>query len=296
MSLAAIVFVAVMFAGLAMVAVAVRESRHTMWRRVAPYVGTGIESRSTVTALDTAFRRAASTRFGWAWGTDHAIVGKCRTAGGAVTLRGLRLRQMTHAGLATAAVIAWAGLRILTHPSTPIAPLLVVVAAAPLAGGWWVRARLDTAVARRAREMDAQLPTVLELLAFAIASGESMHSALDRVTRTAGGVLPDCLRTAVRSIATGQPVAEALRDVSASTTSPAVNRATRAIEVALDRGTPLAEVLRSQAADARAHHMRQMLVLAGKKETVMMLPVVFLILPMIVAVAIYPGLAQLQVW
>lgn len=296
MSAAAVAFVVAMAAGLAMVAVAVLEGRHTMWRRVAPYIGPATESRSTATALDTVVRRAASTRFGWVWGTDSAIGGKCRTAGGAATLRSVRLRQLTHGGLATASALAWVGLRLLTHPSTPIAPLLAIVAAAPLVGGWWVRARLDSAVARRAREMDAQLPAVLELLAFAIAAGESMHAALDRVARTVGGVLPDSLHTAVRSIATGQPVAEALRDVASSTTSPAVHRATRAIEVALERGTPLSEVLRNQAADARAHHMRQMLMLAGRKETVMMLPVVFLILPMIVVVAVYPGLVQLQVW
>ena len=58
----------------------------------------------------------------------------------------------------------------------------------------------------------------------------------------------------------------------------------------------MAEVLRAQARDARAESARALLVLAGKKETAMMIPVVFLILPVIVAVALYPGLVALNVF
>jgi tight adherence protein C len=77
--------------------------------------------------------------------------------------------------------------------------------------------------------------------------------------------------------------------------SQALSRAFHALTLALERGTPLAQVLRAQAADARAQQARLLLVLAGRKETAMMLPVVFLILPMIVAVALYPGIVALQV-
>jgi tight adherence protein C len=77
--------------------------------------------------------------------------------------------------------------------------------------------------------------------------------------------------------------------------SQPLGRVTHSLELALERGTPLAQVLRAQASDARAHQVRMLLVLAGHKETSMMIPVVFLILPMIVAVALYPGLIALKV-
>ena len=83
--------------------------------------------------------------------------------------------------------------------------------------------------------------------------------------------------------------------MSSEIESQPLARATHALELALERGTPLVQVLRAQASDARAHQMRMLLVLAGHKETSMMLPVVFLILPMIVAVALYPGMIALQV-
>ena len=43
-------------------------------------------------------------------------------------------------------------------------------------------------------------------------------------------------------------------------------------------------------------HLRHMLELAGRREAAMMLPVVFLILPVIVLVAVYPGLVAFHIW
>jgi len=63
---------------------------------------------------------------------------------------------------------------------------------------------------------------------------------------------------------------------------------------ALDRGTPIVEVLRAQAQDSRDEAKRQLLELAGKKEVAMLVPVVFLILPITIAFAIFPGILVLQ--
>ncbi|MDQ1581930.1 MAG: tight adherence protein, partial [Microbacteriaceae bacterium] len=63
---------------------------------------------------------------------------------------------------------------------------------------------------------------------------------------------------------------------------------------ALERGTPLAEVLRAQAQDARDETKRALIELAGKKEVAMLVPLVFLILPVTVLFAIFPGIFVLQ--
>jgi len=60
--------------------------------------------------------------------------------------------------------------------------------------------------------------------------------------------------------------------------------------VAIERGTPLADVLRAQAADVRALSKRQLLESGGRKEIAMMVPVVFLVLPITILFALYPGL------
>ncbi len=63
--------------------------------------------------------------------------------------------------------------------------------------------------------------------------------------------------------------------------------------VAIERGTPLADVLRAQAVDVREVGKRALLEAGGRKEISMMVPVVFLILPITVMFALYPGLVTL---
>jgi tight adherence protein C len=64
--------------------------------------------------------------------------------------------------------------------------------------------------------------------------------------------------------------------------------------IAVERGTPLAEVLRAQAQDVREGGRRVVLEAGGKKEIAMMVPVVFLVLPITVLFAVFPGFAFLQ--
>ena len=64
--------------------------------------------------------------------------------------------------------------------------------------------------------------------------------------------------------------------------------------VAIERGTPLADVLRAQAQDARDNAKRELMETAGKKEIAMLAPVVFFILPLTVVFAIFPGLSLLH--
>jgi len=47
------------------------------------------------------------------------------------------------------------------------------------------------------------------------------------------------------------------------------------VAIAIERGTPLAEVLRAQAVDVREAGKRQLLESAGRKEIAVMVPVVF---------------------
>ena len=63
---------------------------------------------------------------------------------------------------------------------------------------------------------------------------------------------------------------------------------------ALEHGAPLAAVLQAQAGDAREDAKRILIEQAGRKEILMLLPLVFLILPLSVFFAIYPGLFILR--
>ena len=71
---------------------------------------------------------------------------------------------------------------------------------------------------------------------------------------------------------------------------PALARFVDGVVVAAERGTPLAEVLRAQAADVREAGRRALLEAGGRREIAMLVPVVFVILPTTVVFALYPGL------
>ena len=68
----------------------------------------------------------------------------------------------------------------------------------------------------------------------------------------------------------------------------------RLLVVAVERGTPLAEVLRAQAQDVREEGRRLIMEAGGKKEIVMMVPVVFGVLPVTILFAMFPGLGFFQ--
>jgi tight adherence protein C len=66
------------------------------------------------------------------------------------------------------------------------------------------------------------------------------------------------------------------------------------VATAVERGTPLADVLRAQAQDVREAGRRALMEEGGKKEIAMMVPVIFIILPITVIFAVFPGVATIR--
>jgi tight adherence protein C len=174
-------------------------------------------------------------------------------------------------------------------------PVLAVLAALGglLAGvlgrDWWLTRQLE----RRERAMLAEFPVVADLLALSVVAGESPVDALDRVCRLTRGELARDLRRALAQAHAGTPMTRALAALEEQTTLEAFARFLSAVVVAIERGTPLADVLRAQAVDVREVAKRALLEAGGRKEISMMVPVVFLILPVTVLFALFPGLVTL---
>ena len=153
---------------------------------------------------------------------------------------------------------------------------------------------LTRQVLRREARITAEFPTVAELLALAVGAGESLLGALDRVTRLSGGELARDLRAVLADARTGVPLGVALEAMATRTAVAAVSRFVDGMTVAIDRGTPLAEVLRSQAGDVREAGRRALLEAGGRKEIAMLVPVVFFVLPVTVVFALFPGFYSVQ--
>ncbi|GGL28514.1 type II secretion system F family protein [Phycicoccus endophyticus] len=148
---------------------------------------------------------------------------------------------------------------------------------------------LSARATRRERRMLAEFPTVAELLALAVGAGEGAVGALERVCRLSEGELADELRRCLADARAGANLPSALQGLADRTGLASLRRFVDGVVVAVQRGTPLAEVLRAQAQDVREEGRRALLEAGGRKEIVMMVPVVFLILPVTVLFLLFPG-------
>lgn len=154
---------------------------------------------------------------------------------------------------------------------------------------------LGVEIKRRAARMAREFPTVADLLALAVAAGESPISAMERVARSSTGALPEEFAATVAEIRAGSGVSQALAEMGTRTPLDSLARFGEGVSIAIERGTPLAEVLRAQAQDAREASKRQLMETAGQREVLMLIPVVFFVLPLVIVFAIFPGLAVLEI-
>jgi tight adherence protein C len=230
--------------------------------------------------------------FGAVLGSSGRTLLHLRRAGRGWSVEGYRLRQLVWTVLGALAGAGF-GAAAFAAGGAPGGFVAGPVVGAGL--GLLLRERLLVAEgARRAARIESELPTVLEFLALSLSAGEGVHDALRRVAAVGSGALPDLLRRVVDEVAVGVPLADALARMGDELRIPSLTRCLAHVVGALERGSPLAEVLRVQASDAREASRRSLLEAAGRKEIAMMVPLVFLILPTTIAFAVFPGILVLQ--
>ena len=132
---------------------------------------------------------------------------------------------------------------------------------------------LTMAANKRERQMLAEFPTVAELLALAVGAGEGEGAtgALERVCRLSHGQLAAELRQCLADARAGANLPVALQGLADRTGLASLARFVDGIVIAVERGTPLADVLRAQAQDVREAGGRAVMEQGGKKEIAMMI-------------------------
>ena len=155
--------------------------------------------------------------------------------------------------------------------------------------------RVQTSSSKRNLQVLAELPDVLEMLGLALSAGDSLFAALARVIPATKGILAAQLQEVLISLEIGGDLTTELADLARRLPQLHVVEFANKISLAHTRGSPLAEILREQAKSARAELRNQLLKQAGQKETLMLLPLIFLILPVTVMFAVYPSLELLKI-
>lgn len=197
---------------------------------------------------------------------------------------------------AAAGFVVSLGLILIGAAAGRFSPLFAAVAVLGSAvGGFMLRDYwLGAQVRRREARMMAEFPSLAELMALAVSAGESATGALERVCRSAKGELSQEFSNILAETRAGKPLVTALQEFSGRTDLAPLVRFVDGIIVAVERGTPLADVLRAQAQDVRDTAKRDLMEAAGKKEIAMMVPLVFGVLPLTVVFAVFPGLAAIN--
>jgi tight adherence protein C len=215
-------------------------------------------------------------------------------AGRRMTVDEFRAEQVLWAAIGLLAGVGLSIALLASNPHRPPALFLLLCFVTTLSGVVLRDYALTQEVAKREQRMLAEFPTVAEMLALAVGAGEGPAGALERVTRTSRGELAKELGAALAEARAGATLVAALENIASRTSLPALARFVDGVAVAVERGTPLAEVLRAQAVDVREAGKRALLEAGGKKEIVMMVPVVFFILPITMLFALFPGLVSLR--
>ena len=274
--------------------------RPTLSDRIAPYLaeagrpsrlltGSGSVTTTALGRLTAPLVRDAVRFVDKIMGGRGSVERRLTAIESPLTVDQFRIEKVMWGSLGAAIGAGIGLLAVILGQSNPfILVLLIVVSAAAgvLGRDWW----LTQAVGKQDEEIIAEFPVIAEMLALSVTAGESPMGAIDRVTKLAQGPLVTQLNGVLAEARAGTPFLAALTHLRDRTRLEPLARFLDGMAVAIERGTPLADVLRAQAADVRALSKRQLLESGGRKEIAMMVPVVFLVLPITILFALYPGL------
>ena len=221
---------------------------------------------------------------------NAALARRLAKAGSAKSPLDFRAEQLLWAGAAFVVATVLAVVSALSGRVNAVFAVLMVVAAT--AAGFMAREYvLSSAIAKRQQRILREFPSIADMMALAVGAGETAAGALDRTAKASSGELAREFATVLAHTRSGTPLVEALHGLGDRIDLAPITRFVDGLVVAIERGTPLGDVLRAQAQDVRDVAKRELMEAAGKKEIGMMVPLVFGVLPLTVVFAVYPGVA-----
>jgi tight adherence protein C len=143
-------------------------------------------------------------------------------------------------------------------------------------------------------EINEELVIILQMISIMISAGESPMTALKYVSNRSDGYLPKLINKSFEKYSTGVNLTQTLEFIAAATHSTQVRRLTNSIQIAVERGTPILDVLNNQILALNKQINLELLRRSGKSEIALLIPVVFLILPVSISFAIWPSLYGLN--
>ncbi|CAB5058298.1 MAG: type II secretion system protein F [Actinobacteria bacterium] len=143
-------------------------------------------------------------------------------------------------------------------------------------------------------EINEELVNILQMLSIMISAGESPMMALRYISQRSVGYLPNLIKQSFSKYESGNNLTQSLEFIASATGSSALRRLTNSIQIAIQRGTPILDVLNNQVQSLNKQINLALLKKSGKSEITLLIPVVFLILPVSISFAIWPSIYGLN--
>lgn len=149
---------------------------------------------------------------------------------------------------------------------------------------------------RRFSEIDVllELPDFASLIGFAVTAGESLETGLRIAVLRSSGLLSQEFGSVIRNVDHGSILQMELENLSRVSQSEQVSELAIKLALASANGSAISELILDYVQSSIQEMKSALLERAGRNETKMMIPLVFVILPITVMFAVYPSLSILQ--
>lgn len=218
-----------------------------------------------------------------------AIEAKLTLTAAKVSVRQFRIQQFLSG-------IVGLGFGLFLNLITIAKPSLIIQALLPTSVlvGWHLpMANLNSRFNRLRDNLNFGFGEAVDLIALAVTAGNSLTAAIIQVADAVSSPWREQLINIRQDLSSGLSIFTSLDRAKTRLNLPAFTKFVNSALITLERGTPLSAQLRIQANEVAEMLRRDLMQKAGKKETAMLLPIVFLILPTIVIATLFPGVLAL---
>jgi tight adherence protein C len=154
---------------------------------------------------------------------------------------------------------------------------------------YWVLSVRD----KRQADMQATAADTIDQMTICVEAGLGFDAALARVATTTDGPLTEELRHTIGDIQAGVPRAQALRALADRAQIVEIRQLVTALLQAQKHGVPIADTLRTQAAEMRVKRKQRLEEKAAKLTVKMLFPIIFCFVPVFMIVTAGPAFLSL---
>jgi tight adherence protein C len=218
------------------------------------------------------------------------------------SFKALRPGELAAAGFYDVTPEAVHGYRVLGATALPLLVLLLLLAGgglsgvalllvpgSGLAGGVLPSFLIRKRGASRLSEVDRQLPELIDLLIATIEAGMGFTASLGLIAERFTGPLGDELKVTMKQQALGMTTSQALEDMGERSDTPSVRSFVRTASRGESLGVSIGPVLRELSSDQRRRRRLAAREKMMKAPVKMIFPLMFLIMPALMIVLMYPA-------